>query len=59
MRLAVLSTIGVARDALKPIREAIGLRCDVTAWEDQVKLFEAAIEAYNSVDVVVSSSSPS
>ncbi|KAF9645486.1 NAD(P)-binding protein [Thelephora ganbajun] len=33
--------------------EAIGLRCDVTTWDDQLKLFEAAIEAYHSVDVVV------
>jgi len=33
--------------------EAIGLRCDVTVWDDQLRLFEAAIEAYRSVDIVV------
>jgi len=50
---------GGACDVLKPISEAIGLRCDVTSWDDQLKLFEAAIEAYHSVDIVVSSGSPS
>jgi len=33
--------------------EAIGLRCDVTVWDDQLKLFGAAIDAYHSVDIVV------
>jgi len=33
--------------------EAIGLQCDVTSWEDQLRLFEAAIDAYHSVDIVV------
>lgn len=42
----------------KYVREAIGLRCDVTSWEDQLKLFEAAVEAYRSVDIVVSCLSP-
>lgn len=46
--------IRAASDTLKPDREAIGLRCDVTSWEDQLKLFEAAIEVYHSVDIVVS-----
>lgn len=44
-------------DVVEEIRkvggEAIGLRCDVTSWEDQLKLFEAAIGAYQSVDIVV------
>ena len=42
-------------DALEFVRDAIGLRCDVTAWDDQVKLFEAAVETYRSVDIVVRS----
>jgi len=54
-----LFTIGAAYNLSKPIREAIGLRCDVTVWDDQLKLFETAIEAYRSVDIVVSSRSPS
>lgn len=41
-------------DTLTSVRDAIGLRCDVTSWEDQLKLFEAAIEAFHSVDIVVS-----
>ena len=33
--------------------EAIGLRCNVTSWEDQVNLFQAAFDTFGSVDVVV------
>ena len=33
--------------------EAIGLRCDVTSWEDQVDLFQTAFYTFGSVDVVV------
>lgn len=35
------------------LSEAIGLRCDVTSWEDQVNFFQAAVDAFGSVDVVV------
>ena len=33
--------------------EAIGLRCDVTSWEDQLNLFQVAFDTFGSVDVVV------
>jgi len=33
--------------------EAIGLRCNVTSWEDQVDLFQTAFDTFGSVDVVV------
>lgn len=33
--------------------EAIGLSCNVTSWEDQVKLFQTAFDTFGSVDVVV------
>ncbi|KAF9778483.1 hypothetical protein BJ322DRAFT_1014692 [Thelephora terrestris] len=33
--------------------EAIGLRCDVTSWADQLNLFQTAFDAFGSVDVVV------
>lgn len=33
--------------------EAIGLRCNVTSWEDQVNLFQTAFDTFGSVDVVV------
>ena len=33
--------------------EAIGLRCNVTSWEDQVNLFQTAFVTFGSVDVVV------
>ena len=54
------STIGgrAIPDAPESAREAIGLRCDVTTWDDQVKLFEAAVETYHSVDIVVRSGPP-
>jgi NAD(P)-dependent dehydrogenase (short-subunit alcohol dehydrogenase family) len=29
------------------------LRCDVTVWEDQVALFEAALSTFKAIDVVV------
>jgi len=53
------SPLGQPITLLKYIRDAIGLRCDVTIWEDQLKLFEAAMEAHHSVDIVVSSRPPS
>lgn len=34
-------------------REAIFTSCDVTSWDDQVAMFEAALTAYSSVDIVV------
>jgi len=43
-------------DFLSPngsVSEAIGLRCDVTSWEDQVDLFQTAFDTFGSVDVVV------
>ena len=33
--------------------EAIGLRCDVTSWEDQVNLFQTGFDTFGSLDVVV------
>ena len=51
--LAALVAAGVASYVPETIREAIGLQCDVTSWEDQLRLFEAAIDAYHSVDIVV------
>ncbi|KAF9778396.1 NAD(P)-binding protein [Thelephora terrestris] len=33
--------------------EAIGLRCDVTSWEDQLNLFQTAFDAFGPADVVV------
>jgi NAD(P)-dependent dehydrogenase (short-subunit alcohol dehydrogenase family) len=33
--------------------DAIAVKCDVTVWEDQVATFEAAIEKYGRLDVVV------
>jgi hypothetical protein len=35
------------------LSKAIGIRCDVTSWEDQVNFFQAAFDAFGSVDVVV------
>ena len=35
------------------VSDAIGLRCDVTLWEDQVDLFQTAFDTFGSVDVVV------
>lgn len=35
------------------VSEAIGLRCDVTSWDDQVDLFQTAFDTFRSVDVVV------
>jgi len=32
---------------------AVAQRCDVTVWEDQVALFDLAMETYGSVDVVI------
>jgi hypothetical protein len=52
-------TIWTTSDSSKYTSEAIGLQCDVTSWEDQLRLFEAAIEVYRSVDIVVSYWSPS
>lgn len=34
-------------------RKAVSRKCDVTVWDDQVALFELAIEKFGSVDVVV------
>ena len=56
--LAVLFTVRGSLECFQIRREAIGLRCDVTVWDDQLKLFEAAIEAYHAVDIVVSPRSP-
>ncbi|KAJ3739336.1 hypothetical protein DFH05DRAFT_1514949 [Lentinula detonsa] len=33
--------------------QAVAVKCDVTIWDDQVKMFELAIEKFGSVDVVV------
>jgi len=33
--------------------QAVSRKCDVTVWDDQVALFELAIEKFGSVDVVV------
>ena len=35
-------------------REAAFIKCDVTKWDEQVALFELAIERFGSVDIVVS-----
>ena len=34
-------------------REAVGLRCDVTSWDDQVNLFQTGFDTFGSVDIVV------
>lgn len=34
-------------------REAIGLYCNVTSWDDQVNLFQTAFDTFGSVDIVV------
>jgi len=34
--------------------EAVCMKCDVLKWDDQVSLFELAIEKYDAVDIVVS-----
>ncbi len=35
-------------------REAAFIKCDVTKWDEQVALFELAIERFGSIDIVVS-----
>jgi hypothetical protein len=50
----VLESIGCGIRLLTgSISEAIGLRCNVTSWEDQVHLFQTAFDTFGSVDVVV------
>ena len=34
-------------------REAIGLYCNVTSWDDQVNLFQTAFDTFGCVDIVV------
>ena len=34
-------------------RLAVAQQCDVTAWDELVALFDLAMDAYGSVDVVV------
>lgn len=38
--------------------QAIGVKCDVTSWDDQVAMFEAAVKAFGQVHVVVRLHSP-
>lgn len=34
--------------------DAVALKCDVTSWDEQTKLFELAVATFGSVDIVVS-----
>ena len=35
-------------------RVAVSIKCDVTRWDEQVALFEHAMEQFDAVDIVVS-----
>ncbi|KAF9646620.1 NAD(P)-binding protein [Thelephora ganbajun] len=43
----------VAAEIKRAGGEAIGLRCNVTSWDDQVNLFQTAFDTFGAVDVVV------
>jgi NAD(P)-dependent dehydrogenase (short-subunit alcohol dehydrogenase family) len=52
-RVCLISPACLPSHSCPSSREAISTRCDVTSWEDQVALFDAALQRFGTINVVV------